>query len=89
MNTDIALLLTAFTFIFLAELGDKTQITSIILAAEFCPPIIVFIGIMLAFSIITGIGIIFGMKILKLLPKKILKNINLYFIYIIRFFLYL
>ncbi len=62
-----------FFIISLMELGDKTQITSIILAAELCSPIIVFIGIMLAFSIITGIGIIFGMKILKLLPKKYLK----------------
>ncbi|MEM1575533.1 MAG: TMEM165/GDT1 family protein [Nitrososphaerota archaeon] len=73
MSAEINSLITAFTFIFLAELGDKTQITTIILAAKLCSPIIVLIGIMLAFSIITGIGIIFGVKILRLLPRKYLK----------------
>ncbi|MEM3406657.1 MAG: TMEM165/GDT1 family protein [Nitrososphaerota archaeon] len=62
-----------FFIVSLMELGDKTQITTIILAAKLCSPIIVLIGIMLAFSIITGIGIIFGVKILRLLPRKYLK----------------
>ncbi|MEM3063022.1 MAG: TMEM165/GDT1 family protein [Nitrososphaerota archaeon] len=70
MSAEINSLITAFTFIFLAELGDKTQITTIILAAKLCSPMIVLIGIMLAFSIITGISIVFGVK-----------NFNFYFIH--------
>ena len=68
------------------ELGDKTQITSIILAAELCSPIIVLIGIMLAFSIITGIGIIFGTKVIKLLPRKYLNVLNSILFIIFGFF---
>jgi putative Ca2+/H+ antiporter (TMEM165/GDT1 family) len=78
-----------FFIVSLMELGDKTQITSIVLAAEFCSPIIVLMGIMLAFSIITGIGIIFGIKILRLLPEKYLKILtSILFIIFGSFFIY-
>ena len=57
----------------LMELGDKTQLASIVLAAELNSPIIVLIGIMLAFSVVTGTGVIFGVKLLRLLPEKYLR----------------
>ncbi len=56
------------------ELGDKTQLASIILAAELKNPLIVLGGIMLAFSIVTGIGVILGAKLLRLIPEKYLKT---------------
>ena len=55
------------------ELGDKTQLASIVLAAELKNPLIVLVGVMLAFSVVTGIGIIIGSKLLKLIPEKYVK----------------
>ena len=68
-----ATFLKTFSVISLMELGDKTQLASIVLAAELKNPLIVLVGVMLAFSVVTGIGIIFGAKLLRLLPEKYLK----------------
>lgn len=63
----------AFSLVALMELGDKTQIFSIFLAAQFGNPMLVLAGIMLAFMIITGIGVFLGYKILRVIPKKFLR----------------
>ena len=55
------------------ELGDKTQIASIALATQFSSPLIVFIGIMLAFILVTGVGVILGSKFISLLPMRYLR----------------
>ena len=39
-----SIFITTFTTIFIAELGDKTQIATLMLSAESGKPIIVFIG---------------------------------------------
>lgn len=63
----------AFSLVALMELGDKTQIFSIFLAAQFGSPILVLAGVMLAFTIITGIGVFLGHKILRIVPEKFLR----------------
>lgn len=68
-------LINTFILVSLMELGDKTQLTSILMSATFNSPIMVLCGIMLAFSIITGIGVLFGSKCLSLIPQKYLKII--------------
>lgn len=65
--------LKTFSLIALMELGDKTQLASIVLAAELKNPLIVLAGIMLAFSVVTGIGVILGAKLVRLIPEKYLK----------------
>jgi len=67
-------LATSFSLVTLMELGDKTQFAVIALAADFSSPTLVFIGMMLAFLVVTGIGIFFGAKFLKLLPMKYVKK---------------
>jgi putative Ca2+/H+ antiporter (TMEM165/GDT1 family) len=62
----------AFSLTALMELGDKTQIASILLAAQFGDPVIVLAGVMLAFSLLTGISVVLGYKVLRLLPRKYL-----------------
>ncbi|MBS7613589.1 TMEM165/GDT1 family protein, partial [Candidatus Bathyarchaeota archaeon] len=62
-----------FSLVSLMELGDKTQMASILLAAQFRNPLMVLIGVMLAFSLITGIGVLLGSKILKFVGDKYLK----------------
>jgi len=73
LNSQGGSLLKTFSLISLMELGDKTQFASILLAAEFNSSLIVLLGIMLAFSVITGIGVIFGRKLLRILPEKYLQ----------------
>ena len=62
--------LTTFTTIFIAELGDKTQIATLMLSAESGEPIIVFIGSSFALIISSIVGVLIG----KWLSKKISPN---------------
>ena len=62
-----SIFLTTFTTIFIAELGDKTQIATLMLSAESGKPIIVFIGSSLALISSSLVGVLIG----KWLSKKI------------------
>lgn len=62
--------LTSFTLIFVAELGDKTQIAMIALAASSGAVWSVFIGGTLALWVVCAIGVAVGSTLLRRLPKK-------------------
>ena len=66
---------TSFYLVALGELGDKTQIAAIALAAETSWDS-VLLGVMMAFALAVGIGAFLGAKILTRLPKKWLKIIS-------------
>ncbi len=61
---------TTFTTIFIAELGDKTQLATLMLSAESGKPIIVFIGSSLALISSSLVGVLIG----KWLSDKISPN---------------
>ena len=63
----LSIFITTFTTIFIAELGDKTQIATLMLSAESGKPIIVFIGSSLALISSSLVGVLIG----KWLSKKI------------------
>lgn len=63
-----------FSLVAFMELGDKTNLLSIILAAKMRNPLIALIGIMMAFAIISGMGVFFGNMILRVIPKKYLQK---------------
>ena len=63
----LSIFLTTFTTIFIAELGDKTQIATLLLSAESGKPIIVFIGSSLALISSSVVGVLIG----KWLSKKV------------------
>ena len=63
----LSIFITTFTTIFIAELGDKTQIATLMLSAESGQPIIVFIGSSLALISSSVAGVLIG----KWLSKKI------------------
>lgn len=67
--------LVSFTTIFLGELGDKTQICSLVLGAKFKSFGMVFSGCFLALILATFVGVFVGSKIQKLLPKVPFKKI--------------
>ena len=62
-----SLFITTFTTIFIAELGDKTQIATLMLSAESGRPIIVILGSSLALISSSIVGVL----ICKWLSKKI------------------
>jgi putative Ca2+/H+ antiporter (TMEM165/GDT1 family) len=68
-------MLTSFYLVALSELGDKTQIAAIALAAETSWDS-VLLGVMMAFALSVGIGAFLGAKILTRLPKKWLRIIS-------------
>ena len=63
----LSILITTFTTIFIAELGDKTQIATLMLSAESGKPIIVFLGSSIALISSSVVGVLIG----KWLSKKI------------------
>ena len=63
----LSIFFTTFTTIFIAELGDKTQIATLMLSAESGKPIIVFLGSSLALISSSVVGVVIG----KWLSKKI------------------
>jgi putative Ca2+/H+ antiporter (TMEM165/GDT1 family) len=63
-------LASTFSLVALMELGDKTQLASISLAAEYDAPIMVFIGVMLAFTVLAGLGVVLGTVISRLVPLR-------------------
>ena len=65
-----SIFITTFTTIFIAELGDKTQIATLILSAESGKPIVVFIGSSLALISSSLVGVLIG----KWISSKISPN---------------
>ncbi len=65
-------LMTTFGLIFLAELGDKTQLTTMTLAAQSRSPWSVFIGAALALTLTSLLGVVFGEALTRVIPKNYL-----------------
>ena len=66
-----SIFITTFTTIFIAELGDKTQIATLMLSAESGRPIIVFLGSSLALISSSVVGVLIGKWVSnKISPSK-------------------
>ncbi|UCE11024.1 MAG: TMEM165/GDT1 family protein [Candidatus Thorarchaeota archaeon] len=59
-ETDTTSALSVFSVVLLAEMGDKTQLTAVTIAASSGLPIIVLLGSTLGFLLVTAIGAYFG-----------------------------
>jgi putative Ca2+/H+ antiporter (TMEM165/GDT1 family) len=69
--------ITAFTTIFLAELGDKTQIATLLFAADKNnSKWVVFAGAALALVLTSAIGVLLGGAISQVVSEKVLKMIG-------------
>ena len=67
----LSLLLSTFVTVFIAELGDKTQIATLMLSAESGKPFIVFIGSSLALISSSLVGVLIGKWLSqKISPRK-------------------
>ena len=69
----VTLLFTTFVTVFLAEIGDKTQLTTITLSSTTNKPVAVFMGSSIALILATLLGALAGGSIANLVPSFLLK----------------
>ena len=65
---DWRVFLSTFSLIFLAELGDKTQLATMAMAAQSKSPLTVFVGAALALALVTLLGVTFSQALVRLVP---------------------
>jgi putative Ca2+/H+ antiporter (TMEM165/GDT1 family) len=64
---------STFGLIFLAELGDKTQLAAMTMAAESESPIAVFLGAVAALAVVTLIAVGVGGALIKVVPARYIR----------------
>lgn len=72
---DWSLFVLSFTTVFLAELGDKSQLAAIALSGNSKSPRAVFVGASAALIVASAIGVLLGEGTAQLLPAKLVKAI--------------
>jgi putative Ca2+/H+ antiporter (TMEM165/GDT1 family) len=72
----VAVASTTFTTVFLAELGDKTQLAALLLSAESGRPGVVFAGAALALICSSLVGVLLGRWLAAVLPAQRLERIS-------------
>jgi Ca2+/H+ antiporter, TMEM165/GDT1 family len=72
---DLRVLLTTFGVIFLAEMGDKTQLAAMTMAAETKKPWAVFIGASVALACVSALGVLVGAMLGNYVPLEWVKRI--------------
>jgi putative Ca2+/H+ antiporter (TMEM165/GDT1 family) len=73
---DWRVLFTTFGVIFLAEMGDKTQLAAMTMAAETKKPLAVFIGAALALVLVSAIGVAVGGLLTQYVPIIWIKRVS-------------
>jgi Ca2+/H+ antiporter, TMEM165/GDT1 family len=73
MKLNWQVLLVTFTTLFIAEMGDKTQLAVFSLVTESKAPLSVFLGASIALAVVTLIGVLFGGIVTRLVPPHYLK----------------
>lgn len=63
-------LITTFGLVFLAELGDKTQLATMLLVAQNKSPMAVFFGAAFALVCSTILGVVLGSLLNKYIPTN-------------------
>lgn len=67
--------LTTFVTVFLAELGDKTQVTTLMFTAQSRSPVVVFFGAAIALVLSSLIGVIAGRWLAKNFSPQLLDTL--------------
>jgi len=72
---DLRVLLTTFGIIFLAEMGDKTQLAAMTMSAQTKKPWAVFLGASLALAAVSALGVLVGATLGNYLPLEWIKRV--------------
>lgn len=70
----LTVFLTTATTVFLAELGDKTQLAALLLSAQSGQPVTVFIGASLALICSSLVGVLLGRWLSTVMPAHQLER---------------
>jgi putative Ca2+/H+ antiporter (TMEM165/GDT1 family) len=71
---DWKVMLTTFGMIFVAEMGDKTQLAAMTLAAQTRKPLAVLVGASLALACVSALGVIVGATLSHYIPLEWIKR---------------
>jgi Ca2+/H+ antiporter, TMEM165/GDT1 family len=63
-----------FVTLFLAELGDKTQLAVITLTSSTKKPLLVFLGAAVALALVSLIGVLVGEALTRVVPINVIKK---------------
>ena len=68
--------LASFYVILISEMGDKTQLTTALLVAEFNSALGVLLGVLVAMALLSVLAIVIGARLRKILPMRTLKMVS-------------
>lgn len=66
-------LLASFNMVLLSEMGDKTQIATALLVAEFDSPLAILLGVLAAMAVLSIVAVLLGAKLRQLVPLRTLR----------------
>lgn len=72
---DWKVFLSTFALLFVAELGDKTQLAVISMTCKHGKPWAVFIGATVALALVTLLGVVCGEAVSRVIPASLLTKI--------------
>jgi Ca2+/H+ antiporter, TMEM165/GDT1 family len=72
---DLRVMLTTFGIIFLAEIGDKTQLAAMTMSADTKKPWAVFLGASLALAAVSALGVLVGSVVGDYVPLEWIKRV--------------
>jgi len=75
MPEELRVMLSTFALLFVAELGDKTQLAVISMTAKHKMPLWVFLGASLALVAVTALGVLGGELLTRVIPEMVLRKI--------------
>lgn len=65
-----------FSLLFIAELGDKTQLAVLGLSSKEASPWLIFGGGAMALTAVTALGVLGGQKLCELIPERLLLRLS-------------
>lgn len=75
MSDGLRVFLSTFALLFVAELGDKTQLAVISMTAKHRMPVYVFAGAALALAAVTLMGVLGGEMLTRFIPEMVLRKV--------------
>lgn len=73
---DWKLIASTFGVVFLAELGDKTQLAALTLSASSRQPLAVLLGASTALVIVSAIGVFVGAGLAEVVPMPVVRKVS-------------